>query len=196
MKLPLCLGLAALSGSLSFGCGSSDTKGSPSGTVAPADQATLTAPGRYQVATREFTFVDSSRATPANGTYAGAPDRTLVTKVWFPSSDGTQAATGSFPVIAYAHGFLSGRDEAVDLKNHLASHGYVIVAPDFPLSNGGAPGGPTIADLAHQPGDLAFVVEQVGGLSGNDADLATAVDTSKQGVAGLSLGGATILIAV
>jgi predicted dienelactone hydrolase len=99
-------------------------------------------------------------------------------------------------VIAYAHGFLSSKDEGGDLKTHLASHGYVIVAPDFPLSNAQAPGGPTIVDLANQPGDLAFVVEQVSMQSGEHADLANILDTTHLGVAGLSLGGGTTLISV
>jgi hypothetical protein len=30
------------------------------------------------------TLVDSSRPTPPNGSYAGAPDRTLVTDIWYP----------------------------------------------------------------------------------------------------------------
>jgi len=204
MDLHLRLSVSTLLFALALGCSSTEKKGAAgngagpaeAGTVAPADQAMLTAPGSYHVATRDFTFVDSSRPTPANGTYAGAPDRTLVTKVWFPSPDGTAVATGPFPVIAYAHGFLSSKLEADALKNHLASHGYVIVAPDFPLSNSGAPGGPTLVDLAHQPGDLAFVVDALSKVTGNDADLAAAMDTSTQGVAGLSLGGGTTLIAV
>lgn len=164
--------------------------------VTPATQASLTAPGPYQVGKRDFSFVDTSRSTPSNGTYAGAPDRTLNTTVWFPSSDGTAMASGGpFPIIAYAHGFLSSQGEADALKTHLASHGYIVAAPSFPLSNISAPGGPTFKDLASQPGDLSFIVEQVSWLAGADADLANAVDVTRQGIAGLSLGGATTIIA-
>ncbi len=38
--------------------------------------------GSYAVGVHTYTFVDDSRATPANGTYAGAANRTLVTEVW------------------------------------------------------------------------------------------------------------------
>jgi predicted dienelactone hydrolase len=99
-------------------------------------------------------------------------------------------------MIAYGHGLSSSRNEADPLKSHLASHGYVVIAPDFPLSNGQAPGGPTIADMANQPGDLAFVVAQVNALTGDHSDVGRAMDIARQGVAGLSLGGATTLIAV
>ncbi len=192
---------------------------SDSSPVAPASMAELTSPGPFGFATTEVVLVDGSRATRANGTYAGAPQRTLRTKIWYPAAPAGAAAAGEpspaasgasapsaalptppaaggpFPVIGYAHGFLSSRDEAPDLKQHLASHGYVIVAPDFPLSNGGAPGGPTVADIGNQPGDLAFAMEEVARLGGDHAPLAAALDGSSRAIAGLSLGGGTTLIA-
>lgn len=194
MKRSACLGLSALAAALSLGCSSSDTKGS---TVAPATQASLTAAGPYQVATLDLTLVDSSRSTPPNGTYPGASTRTLDTTVWYPTSGsgGAVASGGPFPIIQYAHGFTSSKAEAADLKEHLASHGYIVVAPTFPLSTATAPGGATFRDLANQPGDLAFVVKQVKALTGTHADLGAAVDLTHQGIAGLSLGGATTLIA-
>jgi predicted dienelactone hydrolase len=202
------LALAALV----IGCSNTNDSAQGAGTLkdagksdaAPATEASLTSPGPYAVATRTFTFVDSTRSTPANGTYVGAPDRTLPTRVWYPADgtnpDGSASATpsrdGPFPVILYAHGFLSTGTDVVYLKAHLASHGYIVIAPEFPLSNGAAPGGPTIADVASQPGDLAFVAGEVSALKGADESLAGALDTSREGVAGLSLGGATTLIAV
>jgi predicted dienelactone hydrolase len=154
------------------------------------------------VATADLVLVDPSRPTPSNGTYAGAPDRNLPTKVWYPAAavplDGATALVasgGPFPIIVYAHGFLSSRNEAVDLKAHLASHGYIVIAPDFPLSKGGAPGGPEFGDLASQPGDLAFLLDHAAKGTGQLAFLAGGVDMTRVGLAGLSLGGATTLVA-
>ena len=187
------------------GCGDSDEP-------AAASQSEFTARGRYGVATRDFVFVDTTRPTQPNGSYAGAPERTLPARVWYPTSPaadrqgtpvrngGAAASTesvasdGPFPIIGYAHGFLSSRIEAADLKVHLASHGYVVIAPDFPLSNGTAPGGPTFGDLGNQPADLAFVMDAVAAMDGENADLARAVDSSRRGIMGLSLGGGTTLI--
>src|SRR5262249_41093610 len=41
--------------------------------------------GTFAVGRVERTFVDDSRPTKANGTYAGAPDRTLHTTIYYPA---------------------------------------------------------------------------------------------------------------
>ncbi|HSP79616.1 MAG TPA: hypothetical protein VLQ93_13855 [Myxococcaceae bacterium] len=172
----------------------------------PATLESLASPGPYGFATRDFVFVDTSRPTPPNRDYPGAPQRTLPTRVWYPACPPDTAASpppgdripvasgGPFPLLAYAHGLTSLGDTARFVTEHLATHGYVVIAPLFPLSNRNAPGGPTIEDLANQPEDLAFVMRQVALLSGADADLAAAVDTQHRGLLGFSAGGLTVLI--
>lgn len=185
--LLLCLALVA-------GC--SDGGGSTTGTT--LDVETLSAPGPYAVGEAQLTLVDTSRPTQANGSYPGAPERTLPTRIWYPATSAGNGATpssdGPFPIIAWAHGFTSGNFEGQFVGAHLASHGYVVVGPSFPLSNGGAPGGPTIADMTNQPGDLDFVMRQVAAGAAGDA-LAAAIDDTRRGIGGLSLGGGTVLIA-
>jgi len=162
------------------------------------DLATLATPGPFAVGERQLELVDTSRPTQASGTFAGAPERTLPTRVWYPAAtDGSGAdpsSDGPFPIIGWAHGFASANFEGELVGRHLASHGYVVVAPTFPLSNGGAPGGgPTIADMTNQPGDLDFVMDRLAdGAAG--AALAAAIDAGTRGIAGLSLGGGTVLI--
>ena len=178
---------------------------SDSGTIVePASQSEFADPGPYPVAEFDVTLVDPSRPTRPNRTFPGTPDRTLIARVWFPTDGATgaigdaapvPAPGGPFPLIVYSHGYVSARVEATDLARHLASHGYVVVAPDYPLGNGGAPGGPTLADLAMQPGDLGFVMDGVARLPGKYGALSAAIDGSNRGIAGLSMGGATTLIA-
>ena len=178
---------------------------SDSGTIVePASQSEFADPGPYPVAEFDVTLVDPSRPTRPNRTFPGTPDRTLIARVWFPTDGATgaigdaapvPAPGGPFPLIGYSHGYVSARVEATDLARHLASHGYVVVAPDYPLGNGGAPGGPTLADLAMQPGDLGFVMDGVARLPGKYGALSAAIDGSNRGIAGLSMGGATTLIA-
>jgi dienelactone hydrolase len=164
---------------------------------APLDLATLAAPGAYAVGTRTFELVDTSRETPAIGEFPGSPQRRLPARIWYPAETAGEGAApasdGPFPLIGYAHGFASSRDEGQVAGSHLASHGYVVVAVTFPLSTGSAPGGPSIADMASQPGDVEFAMGQVtSGVAG--ADVADAIDSSRRGIAGLSLGGGTVLI--
>ena len=166
----------------------------------------LAANGPYGFATRDFVFVDETRTVPATASYPGAPVRTLPTRVYYPALPPWLAASppleervpvaagGPFPVLAYAHGLTSRGENARFHAEHLASHGYIVAAPLFPLSRGDAPGGPTLADAGNQPGDLAFVMNEVAQLGGEDADLAAAVDTQRRGILGLSLGGLTVIL--
>jgi len=94
------------------------------------------AAGPYTVERTEFTWIDSTRPTDSNGDYAGASDRRLEVALWSPTD-----ASGPRPLVVYSHGFMSTRDRGTHLAEHLASHGYVVVAASFPLTNFNAPGG-------------------------------------------------------
>lgn len=168
------------------------------GAALPAPDA-LAAPGPHDVGRRTFTFVDESRPTMANGTYPGAPSRTLATEVWFPAgSPGgsfVDNAQGPYPLILHSHGFLDSRTGMAYLGEHLASHGYVVAAVDYPLSNGGAPGGATVLDVSNQPGDASFVIDRLLAMSADVASpLAGGIDANRIGASGLSLGGLTTLL--
>ncbi len=160
------------------------------------------ADGRYGVGVHTFTFVDTTRPTPANGSFGGAPSRTLVVEVWYPAAvnmggavSDAAPAHGPFPLVLHSHGFHDGRGGESYLGEHLASHGFIVAAPDFPLSNGGAPGGPTIADTPSQPGDVSFVLTQLLAQSADaSSPLANLIDGSRIGASGLSLGGLTTLL--
>jgi dienelactone hydrolase len=173
--------------------------------IANLGTAAFAESGRYGVGLRTITFVDSSRPTAANGTYPGAPQRTLVTDVWYPTDDMSTlqvpnapfaAGVGPLPLIVRAHGFSGFRNDSLYLLRHLASHGYVVVAPDFPLSNLAAPGGPTIADVGEQALDLRFLIDTMTTANANSASpFFGHIDTDTIGAIGHSLGGATVLLA-
>jgi len=162
----------------------------PCRTLPEHSTAEMASPGPHPVGQRTFTYVDSSRPTMPNGTFPGAPDRTLVTEVYYPASAAGRDApfdpnAGPYPVVVYSHGFLDSRQGGEYLTLHLASHGYIVASTDYPLSNGSAPGGATVADIANQPGDWSFVLDQVLTEFGADADV------ERIGATGLSLGGLT-----
>ncbi len=157
------------------------------------------AAGARQVGFRTFSYVDSTRPTPANHEYPGAATRTLTVEVWYPASapEGTMrdapldVSGGPFPLILHSHGFMDSRLGEGYLAEHLASHGYVVASPDYPLSKGGAPGGSTVHDVPQQPGDVRFVIDRL--LA--DSALAGALDPTRIAASGLSLGGLTSLLA-
>jgi predicted dienelactone hydrolase len=159
--------------------------------------AAFAATGPHAVAQRTYTFVDRSRPTPANKTYPGAPQRTLVTEVWYPTSSpsGAMLDDAPYPVVLHSHGYLDNRLGESYATRHLASHGYVVIAVDYPLSNGGAPGGPTVADTANQPGDASFALDRILEKAATPGDeLAGLIDADHVGASGLSLGGLTTLL--
>jgi dienelactone hydrolase len=173
--------------------------------VADRDTTSYAGFGPYYAGVRTVTLVDATRATPANGTYPGAPDRTLVTNVWYPiTNDGLIEVGnapiiptgGPFPIIIRAHGFSGFRGDSHYLLRQLASWGYVVAEPDFPLSNLNAPGGPTLADIGNQAEDVGFLIDYLTAENANAASpLYGRLDTEHVGAIGHSLGGATVLLA-
>ena len=143
--------------------------------------------GSYEVDLYQDVMVDQSRTTSVNGDYAGSAKRSLEVHVWAPKSVNTQ-----FPLIIYSHGFVSTWRGGAYLAEHLASRGYVVAAPNFPLTNWYAPGGANIADIVNQPADVSFIIDtMLNQSSSGHHRLSELIDSKKIGVMGLSLGGLT-----
>ena len=160
----------------------------------PLDPGTTSAarlaPGPFAVSTTDFTWVDETRPTAANGDFAGSADRTFAVTLWSP-----EGAPGPHPLLVYSHGFMSNRHGGSHLAEHMASHGYVVVATDYPLSHFGAPGGPNAMDVVNQPGDVSFLIDSVLGLTADARPFEGGIDRGRIGVMGLSLGGLTTTLA-
>jgi predicted dienelactone hydrolase len=144
--------------------------------------------GPLTVHSHEATFVDDSRPSQAHGDYAGASSRTLEATVWQPANN----AAGPYPLIVYSHGFSSNRDGGAYLGEHLASHGYVVVAANYPLTHMNAPDRPYVKDVVNQPADISFLIDSLlrQGLDQSHT-LAGMIDDQRIGVTGISLGGMT-----
>jgi dienelactone hydrolase len=159
-------------------------------------------PGRYGVGETSLTLVDTSRPTMPNGSFPGAPDRTLPTAVWYPTApdaSGLDAALASngrpFPLVIFGHALGSYNTQSTFLTTHLASHGYIVAAPQFPLSSLGAPGGATVADVPAQAGDVTFIINSFLGFAGDAQNrFAGGVDAKRIGLTGHSGGALTTLV--
>lgn len=161
-----------------------------------AETTGATAPtGDYEIKSSVETLVDDTRPTSSNGSFAGAPDRTIETKIYRPVLPEGNDTGGGFPLIVFSHGIDDDDERYTEVLVEWAEAGYVVAAPNFPLSRKGAPGGPTLADLDNQPGDLQFVIEEVRRLgSTDDHDLAGLVG-DRTALAGKSFGAITTLVA-
>lgn len=137
-----------------------------------------------------------------NGSFPGAPDRTLPTVVWYPTAPGasgpdvTLAGDGRpFPLIVFGHALGSYNGQSTFLTTHLASHGYIVAAPAFPLSQLDAPGGATIADVPAQAGDVSFVIDAFLGFASDAGNrFAGGIDAERIGLTGHSGGALTTLV--
>jgi predicted dienelactone hydrolase len=169
---------------------------------APArDTAFFAEPGTHAVGVRTLRLVDDTRPLSANNGFPGAPVRPLDTEVWYPAVGAAGAvavrdapvdrSAAPYPLILHGHALSDNRRGEVYLTEHLASHGFIVAAVDFPLGKIGAPGGTTPTDLANQPGDMRAVLDQLLAGAGGLADV---IDTERIGASGLSLGAATVLL--
>jgi predicted dienelactone hydrolase len=198
--------IAALVALFVVACSSSDGgTGIPTTTPATAPTANHYAErGLHGVGVTTLELVDTSRPTAANREYPGAPERRLVTEIWYPAPASAAAPEqtnaplsngGPFPLIIFEHGLSSFRRQSASFAQHLASHGYVVVSPDFPDSNIAAPGGARILAVLEHPHDVSFVIDELLRRSaGADWLLAGGVDGEHIGVTGHSLGGLSAMM--
>jgi predicted dienelactone hydrolase len=212
LKKTALIGIWLIAAAFLSGCGD-DSNGvvatvpTATPTVAALTSTQVLQPGPFAVGSSTLTFIDSTRPTMPNRTFPGAPSRTLVTEIWYPTNaqpsatpeirNAPLAHSGApYPLVIYSHGFMSNRFGGTYLARHLASHGYVVGAADFPLSVSGAPGGPNFLDLPNQAADVRFVVDQLLALSADaQSSLAGSIDSARIGLTGLSMGGSTTFLA-
>ncbi len=185
--------------------------GEVSSPVASRTQAELLARGPFAVGVAQTTFVDTSRPTQASGSFSGSPERRLDCWVWYPldrPADGVASIQkiaepsrgGPFPLVMLSHGLSSPPNAQTYLTHHLASHGYVVVAPTFPLTSMASHTGQAfgVSDLTNQPGDVSFVLDRVLAIAGGGEptpeglpDLRGVIDVETVAAAGLSFGAFT-----
>jgi dienelactone hydrolase len=109
----------------------------------------------------------------------GARGRSLPTTVYVPER-GPDA-----PLVVFGHGMWGHPRKFTRLFERWAGAGYVVAAPAFPHTSDGNPPPYVIEDVANQPADVSFVLDEL---------LARGLgDASSVGVGGFSLGAETAL---
>src|SRR5829696_5083943 len=180
----LIVAIALIAASCRVSDGDNRTRTPPSTTTRTLPSAAK--PGTYAVGELTETFVDPSRRTESASGQGNAPTRTLVTVIRYPQGD------GPFPLIVLAHGQTGHPNKFTQLTTAWASAGFVVAAPVFPLTSNQTTF-ETDGDYVNQPADVSFVIDQlVARGDDHNGPLAGRVDKAHIGVAGLSLGGATV----
>jgi fermentation-respiration switch protein FrsA (DUF1100 family) len=100
------------------------------------------------------------------------------------------AARGSYPLVVFAHGYDVSAATYATLEQEIAADGFVVAAPDFPLSSS-AVDGPAERDPVEQAVDVSFVIQTLTTASTVPATLAGVIAPTKAGVIGQSDGGVT-----
>lgn len=143
----------------------------------------------FAVGRHDETFVDPSRPDDERDGPGARRRRTLVTTVWFP-----YGAPGPHPLVVYSHGYFATREGATYLAERLASRGYVVAAPDHPLTRRRA-AWRRVEDVVQQPADLRVVIDRMLAWSARERPFDGPIDPQRIGVMGLSLGGMTATLA-
>lgn len=161
-------------------------------TSAPSTTAAAVPRGPFAVATSSLDVVDESRPTVSRGRTISS-SRSLPTTVFHPVA--TSPAGERWPLLVFAHGFEIGPGPYERVCRMLASRGYVVAAPSFPLTDRNAAGtNLDRGDLANQAADVAVVIDAVlAEAERRSSALAGRVDGARIGVIGHSDGADTAL---
>jgi len=128
----------------------------PSSTSGTATSTTTTLPGLRGLTVTQsvLPLVDASRPVTSDGVVLSAV-RHLTTQVWAP------VGPGPFPLVVFAAGYDKGPLDYARFCATLASSGYVVAAPSFPLEDPAQGYALNRGELPAEAGDVAFVASRL-----------------------------------
>ncbi len=155
--------------------------------MVPAAATNVANPIEAVGSAQHLTLIDKTRGVKASNGFAGSETRRIDVTIWTPAG---VAPTGGWPLVIYSHGSYGRADDNMHLVNHLVRAGYLVVAPDYPLSSRAAYTkikGIDIGDVGNQTKDIHFILDQLLG----SAEWSKLIDPAKIATIGHSLGAVT-----
>jgi len=108
----------------------------------------------FDTVIEQLPLIDPSRPLVKDGVVI-APARNLPTTVTRP------ATNGRYPLIVVAHGYNVGPDSYQRFATALASEGFVVAAPSFPLEDPHQGNGLSASDRPNEATDISFVISSM-----------------------------------
>ena len=162
--------------------------------------ATVSSVDPIGVGITRIVLIDPTRSTAPRPPRPGSTSRTLARTVRYPvdapaSSIESSGADphGQWPLLVFAHGFDVSAETYAPLLHAIASFGFVVVAPEFPLSSSTIPAPAIESDLPEQARDVNFLIDQLTGPRA-PAPIGRAISPGPVGVMGHSDGAQTVLL--
>lgn len=151
----------------------------------------LLQPGAFEVARASMELVDPSRFVSDPGGSNGKSVRRMPVRLWYPRSENQDPQ----PLLIYSHGFMSTGEGVAYIAEILASQGYVIAAPDFPITSRSRGEEANSRDVLNQPRDVALLIDALLARSEDENDeLYNAIDSARIAAIGYSLGALNTLL--
>jgi len=145
-------------------------------------------PGPYQVNKVVWNLVDQSR------------DRAFYVDVYLPTANPGKDDQAVIPIVVFSHGLASRPEDYEASLRHLASHGFLVAAPQHPGSdtiwlkqmlNGLHQDIYDTNEFSNRPKDISFVIDEL--TRRNQVEFKGRLDLKNIGIAGHSFGGYTAL---
>jgi fermentation-respiration switch protein FrsA (DUF1100 family) len=153
----------------------------------------------YAVGITHVTYTDPSRPTEARGDSPASSSRTIPVTIRYPveglagSAESADAVpdAGTYPMVVFAHGYDVSAATYATMEDQLAGAGFIVAAPDFPMTSSALGGAADEADVSNQAADVSFVISRLLDPTTAPRVLAGSVASGPVGVVGHSDGAVT-----
>jgi dienelactone hydrolase len=153
---------------------------------------------QYGVGLHQIDLHDYTRGIAPYGDFPGTDVRTIPTTVFYPVAEAPFSdlyvdhapyrAGGPYPMVVFIHGFGVDWQFYKGILGRIATAGYVVVAPTYPLLSGW-PAGPTdTLEWDEHFTDTSFVISAMEQLNQSDPILGGLIDTKRIATVGHSDG--------